>query len=133
MTALRFAWRQARGARRHFLVFFLCVVLGVAALVSVGSFAAVLNRTLAREAKGLLGGDVELRSARPLPADVDDELRALVSRGATVAPVRELVGMARRADNGRSVLVELKAAAPAYPLYGQLATAPAAPLPVLLR
>ena len=133
MTALRLAWRQARGARRHFVVFFACVVLGVAALVSVGSFAAVLNRTLAREAKSLLGGDVELRSARPLPADVDGELSALVSRGATVAPVRELVGMARGADNGRTVLVELKAAAPAYPLYGRLATTPAAPLPVLLR
>ena len=70
MTALRLAWRQARGARRHFVVFFLCVVLGVAALVSVGSFAATLNVTLAREAKGLLGGDVELRSARPLSDDV---------------------------------------------------------------
>ena len=133
MTALRLAWRQARGARRHFVVFFVCVVLGVAALVSVGSFGATLHVTLAREAKALLGGDVELRSAQPLPEDADGELAALAARGATVARVRELVGMARRADNGRSILVELKAVGPEYPLYGRLAITPATPLPVLLR
>lgn len=132
MTALRLAWRQARGARRHFVVFFACVVLGVAALVSVGSFGATLSLTLAREAKALLGGDVELRSARPLGDDVDRELAMLAARGATVAGVRELVGMARRADDGRSLLVELKAPAPAYPLYGPLVTTPAAPLSALL-
>jgi putative ABC transport system permease protein len=132
VTALRLAWRQARGARRHFVVFFVCVVLGVAALVSVGSFGATLSLTLAREAKALLGGDLELRSARPLTDEVDRELGLLAARGATVVPVRELVGMARRADNGRSVLVELKAAAAAYPLYGRVATTPAAPLSTLL-
>jgi putative ABC transport system permease protein len=133
VTALRLAWRQARGARRHFVVFFVCVVLGVAALVSVGSFAATLNLTLAREAKSLLGGDVELRSARPLSEDIDRELAALAVRGATVVRVRELVGMARRPDDGRSLLVELKAPEPAYPLYGRLALTPGEPLPRLLR
>jgi putative ABC transport system permease protein len=133
VTALRLAWRQARGARRDFVVFFVCVVLGVAALVSVGSFGATLNLTLAREAKGLLGGDVELRSARPLSDDIERELAALSARGAAVARVRELVGMARHADNGRSVLVELKAAGGDYPLYGQLVTTPSEPLAALLR
>ena len=132
MTALRLAWRQARGARRHFLVFFACVVLGVAALVSVGSFGATLNRTLAREAKALLGGDVELRSARPLPDDVERDLAGRVGQGATVVHVRELVGMARGVDNGRSLLVELKAVGRGYPLYGRLATTPAEPLVALL-
>ncbi|HXU91020.1 MAG TPA: FtsX-like permease family protein [Methylomirabilota bacterium] len=132
MTALRLAWRQARGARRHFFVFFACVVLGVAALVSVGSFGATLNRTLAREAKGLLGGDVELRAARPLPEDVEREIAALVGPGAMVVQVRELVGMARGLDNGRSLLVELKAVGREYPLYGRLATTPAEPLAALL-
>jgi putative ABC transport system permease protein len=132
VTALRLAWRQARGARRHFAVFFACVTLGVAALVSVGSFAATLDRTLAREAKALLGGDLELRSARPLSEAVARELATLAARGATVLRVRELVGMARRADNGRSVLVELKAVGPAYPLYGRLVTTPTHPLSALL-
>ena len=132
MTALRLAWRQARGARRHFVVLFVCVVLGVAALVSVGSFAATLGATLAREAKVLMGGDVELRAARPLPDDVEAQLSALETRGATVAHLRELVGMARAATSDKSLLVELKVPSAGYPLYGRLATAPAVPLATLL-
>jgi putative ABC transport system permease protein len=132
VTALRLAWRQARGARRHFVVFFVCVVLGVAALVSVGSFGATLNATLAREAKALMGGDVELRSARALPDEVEAELDALAARGGQRTRIRELVGMARRPENGRSVLVELKAPGAGYPLYGRLVTTPAEPLTALL-
>jgi putative ABC transport system permease protein len=132
VTPLRLAWRQARGARRHFVVFFACVVLGVAALVSVGSFGATLSLTLAREARSLMGGDVELRSARALAPDVDAELAALAAHGAEVTRLRELVGMARRPENGRSVLVELKAAGAGYPLYGRLVTTPAEPLAALL-
>jgi putative ABC transport system permease protein len=132
VIALRLAWRQARGARRHFVVLFVCVALGVAALVSVGSFAATLDATLAREAKALMGGDVELRAARPLPDDVEAELRALEERGATVARLRELVGMARGEASGKTLLVELKVPSASYPLYGRLVTTPAAPLPALL-
>ena len=132
MIALRLAWRQARGARRHFVVFFVCVLLGVAALVSVGSFGATLDATLAREAKALMGGDVELRSARALPDEVAAELRDLAARGGEVTHIRELVGMARRPENGRSVLVELKAPGTGYPLYGRLVTTPASPLAALL-
>jgi putative ABC transport system permease protein len=132
VTALRLAWRQARGARRHFAIFFACVALGVAALVSVGSFGATLDATLAREAKALMGGDIELRSARPLPDDVEDELAALGGQGAVVTAVRELVGMARHPGSGRSVLVQLKVPGPGYPLYGRLRTTPAEPLAALL-
>ena len=59
--ALRMAWRETRGATRHFAVLFGCVALGVAALVSVGTFATNLDRTLTREARTLTGGDLELR------------------------------------------------------------------------
>ena len=129
-VALRLAWRQARGGRRHLAAVFACVALGVGALVAVGTLGAGLESTLAREAKALLGGDVELRSARPLPP----EAAAAVGRlaGARVVSVREMVGMARGQERGNSLLVELKAPGPGYPLYGRLATTPAAPLASLL-
>jgi putative ABC transport system permease protein len=114
------------------VVFFVCVALGVAALVSVGSFGATLGATLAREAKALMGGDLELRSARRLSDEVETELAALVARGGHVVRIRELVGMARHAENGRTLLVELKAPEAGYPLYGRLATTPAQPLTALL-
>jgi putative ABC transport system permease protein len=130
--ALRLAWRQARGGRRHLAAVFACVALGVGSLVAVGTLGAGLQATLAREAKALLGGDVELRAARPLPAEADAALARLASDGARVVAVRELVGMARRPERGDSVLVELKAPAPGYPLYGRLLTTPPAPLTSLL-
>jgi putative ABC transport system permease protein len=126
------AWRETRGAGRHFAGFLACIALGVGALVAVLSVAATLDRSLGREARGLLGGDVELRSARPLDPAAEAPVRGLARRGATVAQVRELVGMARNPTRGSSVLVELKAVDTGYPLYGRLDVAPARPLDTLL-
>jgi putative ABC transport system permease protein len=131
-VALRLAWRQARGGRRHLAAVFACVALGVGALVAVGTLGAGLEGALAREAKALLGGDLELRSARPLPDEGEAAVGRLATDGARVVRVRELVGMARSPAGGGSVLVELKAPGPGYPLYGRLATTPAAPLASLL-
>ena len=122
--AVRLAWRETRAAWRHFAGFLACVALGVAALVAVSSFAAGLDRTLAREAKALMGGDVEIRSARPLTPAADERLDAVVRDGATLTRVTELVAMARHPGRGTTLLVELKAVEPAYPLYGQLDTSP---------
>jgi len=132
-VALRLARRQARGGRRHLAAVFACVALGVGALVAVGTLAAGLEATLGREAKALLGGDLELRSARPLPPDADAAVERLAREGARVVHVRELVAMARSVDGGASVLVELKAPGSDYPLYGRLVTTPAAPIASLLE
>jgi putative ABC transport system permease protein len=129
-VAMRLAWRQARGGRRHLAAVFACVALGVGALVAVGTLGAGLAATLAREDKALLGGDVELRAARPLPAEADAAVAGLAA--ARVVRVRELVGMARGGVRRDSLLVELKAPGPGYPLYGRLATTPAASLASLL-
>ena len=132
-VALRLAWRQSRGGRRHLSALFACVALGVGALVAVGTLGAGLESTLAREAKALLGADVELRAARPLPADAQAALRRLERSGARVEHVRELVAMARAPHGGTSVLVELKSPSAGYPLYGTVATTPTAPLATLLQ
>jgi putative ABC transport system permease protein len=131
--ALALAWRETRGAWRSLVTLVLCVALGVAALASVGSLAASLDAALAREARALLGGDVEVRSARPLAAEVRQELERLRADGARLASTRELVGMARAPGSGRTLLVELKAADPEYPLYGALVTSPAVPIDRLLE
>ncbi len=129
---LRMAWRETRAAWRHVLVCLVSIAVGVAALVGVASFAASLDRTLGREAKALLGGDVELRTTRPLEAAARAALERLRDRGAEVTAVRELVGMARDGRRGATLLVELKAVEAAYPFYGRLETVPARPLRALL-
>ena len=63
---LKLAWRETRGAGRHFAYLIACITLGVGALVAVSSFASNLERMVGRSARALMGGDVEIRSSQPL-------------------------------------------------------------------
>ncbi len=120
------AWRETRGAGRHFAYLVACITLGVGALVAVGSFAASLERTVGRSARALMGGDVEIRSAQPLSLEGSGIVAALTRPGMDTLPVTELVAMS--AAGGKSQIVELKAVGQGYPLYGELVTTPAAQL-----
>ncbi|MBA2251568.1 MAG: FtsX-like permease family protein, partial [Nitrospirales bacterium] len=136
------AWRETRAAWRHFLYFFFCIALGVGTLVGVGLFAANVEGTVAREARGLMGGDLEIRLTRPISTKGHDILRSLESRAIDVIHVSELVAMASR--HGRETspsppsyavptqLIELKAIEPSYPFYGTLNTAPPRPVSQLI-
>ncbi|HEY3066298.1 MAG TPA: FtsX-like permease family protein [Methylomirabilota bacterium] len=130
--ALRLAWRQTRGGWRHSVGALACIVLGVAALTGVGTFAANVDGALAREARALMGGDLELRSAHPLGAAGADVLARWRDAGGVTTDVREMVAMARREDDGRTLLVELKAVDPHYPLYGAVDVQGGRPLADLL-
>jgi len=131
---LTMAWRETRAAWRHFLYFFGCIALGVGALVAVALFSANVERTISREARGLMGGDLEVRLSHPMSERGEAALQSLADRGIAVLHVSELAGMAV-ADNypaRRTQLVELKAVEPGYPFYGHLEVAPQRPLAELL-
>ncbi|WP_447978818.1 ABC transporter permease [Candidatus Nitrospira bockiana] len=138
--SVNMAWRETRTAWRHFLYFFVCIALGVAALVGVGLFADNLEQTVAREARSLMGGDLEVRLSHPLSEQGRAVLEGLGERGASVTHVSELVAMASRSNSGSptaagpvsSQIIELKAVEPAYPLYGTVQTTPTRPLADLL-
>ncbi len=118
----RMAWRETRAAWRHFAYFFVCIALGVAALVGVDLFAANLERDIQREARSLMAADVELRTTRPLTSEADGVLMKLDGRGIARMQVSELVAMA--AVPSGTQLVELKAVEPGYPFYGKLRADP---------
>ena len=135
---LGMAWRETRGAWRHFLYFFVCIAIGVSALVGVSLFAAHVERAVSRQAKGLLGGDLEIRSSHPLNAESRRVLDTLDERGVIRTHVSELVAMAARMTPASTraqatQLVELKAVQAGYPLYGVLTLEPSARLDDLLH
>jgi len=130
MFTLRLAWRETRGAGRHFAYLIACITLGVGALVAVGSFAGSLERTVGRSARALMGGDVEIRSTQPLSAAGEAVVAETARGGVEVLRVQELVAMS--AAGNRSQIVELKTVAPGYPFYGELVTEPAAPVATLI-
>src|SRR5438094_3301612 len=90
----RMAWRETRAAWRHFAYFFVCIALGVAALVGVDLFAANLERAIQREARSPMAAVVEIRTTRPLTSQAQASLRRLHDRGVHSIPVRELVTLA---------------------------------------
>ena len=66
---LRMAWREIRAAWLRLVFFFLCVAVGVAAIVLLRSVVQTVRTTLVREARSLIGGDLAVQSTRPLTAD----------------------------------------------------------------
>ena len=130
---LRLAWRETRGAWRHFVYFLACITLGVGALVGVGSFSDSLELTVGRSARSLMGADVEVRSTQPLSPAAAAVVSGLEREGVAVTRVREMAAMAQtRAPGGPTQLVELKAVEPGYPFYGRLRADPDRPLGSLI-
>lgn len=119
------ALRETRGALNHFLFFLGCIALGVGALAGVGAFGESLDRMISREARALSGGDLQIRTTRPLSQEAGAAIAELLETGAQIESVIEMVAMASNPQTGSSLLVELKAAGPAYPFYGRLETEPA--------
>ena len=64
---LKMAWRDTRASRRRLLLFSLAIVLGVAALVAVGSVRDNLRFAIEQQTKSLLGADLTINSRTEFP------------------------------------------------------------------
>ncbi|MEW5773844.1 MAG: ABC transporter permease, partial [Thermodesulfobacteriota bacterium] len=122
--ALRLARRELRGGLSGFGVFLACLALGVGAIAAVGSLAESVERGLAREAKAILGGDLEVSRSHLALSPAQEDL--LAGRGEVSHTVRARAMAVSRA--GGRALVELKAVDGAWPLYGRPVLAPDLPL-----
>lgn len=116
-VALIIARRELRGAASSFRVFLACLALGVAAMAGVGSVSSAMMAGVERDAREILGGDVEIRYTHreAAPAQVE-----WFHQSGTVAETVEMRAMARKTDLDRRTLVELKAVSDAYPIFGSL-------------
>ncbi len=119
---LRMAARETRASWRRLLFFFVCIAVGVAAIVTLRSVIQSVRAVFGGEARGLLAADVLIATSREWPADAKSIVdRRLQEAGATErTETIETPTMARPADRSKSVakMVELRAVQPEYPLYG---------------
>ena len=147
------AWREIRGSWRQFVFFLACLAVGVGAVVGIELFATNVETLILRDARSLLGGDLEIRVAHQLSESGRETLDTFKERNVEVTHVRELVGMAavpsmeqaqtpdddcpspctlsqreREFDAQATQLVELKAVEALYPLYGKVEMTPSQPL-----
>jgi len=111
--AWRLARREIRGSVARFRVFLGALMLGVAAIGTVGSVAGAMRDGIAGNARLLLGGDVELRSLyMPTPDDLIDTASqyGTLSRTMTMRAMLQVDGERR--------LVALKAVDASWPMVG---------------
>ena len=120
---LKMLGRELRASWRRLLFFFVCVAIGVAAIVALRSIIQSLRTGLMREARATIAADVLIQSNRPwTPA-----IRADLEQRLAAAPVQarsESIETATmvRAENGAAVarMVELRGVQAGYPFYGAL-------------
>ena len=120
---LRMAYRELRSSWRRLAFFFLCVAVGVAAIVALRSLTQNVRVALATEARTLLAGDVSLRTDRPWPDAVWPALDRRLEEGGPALRTEtvDIVTMARLEDAGstRTKVVELRGVQEGFPFYGR--------------
>lgn len=112
---LRVAIRDLRGDLRRFGVLLACLALGVGTIAIVGSVGASMQAALARDARTILGGDLEASLSYRAANEAE---RELFSSLGTVSEVIEVMGRAR--VTGQSSFVAIRGVDANYPLVGNV-------------
>ncbi len=124
MFVLRMAVRETRASLRRLFFFFVCIAVGVAAIVALRSVIQSVRGVFGSEAKSLIAADVLIATNRDWTADaratIDRRLgdAGITDRTETV----ETPTMVRPADRSKVVakMTELRAVQPRFPLYGSV-------------
>ena len=119
---LKMAWRDTRATRRRLLLFSLAIVLGVAALVAVGSVRDNLRLAIEEQTKTLLGADLTLTSRAKFDAETEKLIRSLGGEQAREIAFNSMLVVPA---GGRTRLVQVRAIEPGFPFYGSFDTQPA--------
>src|SRR6187402_3457256 len=120
---LLMAAREMRSSWHRLLFFFICIAIGVGAIVALRSVIQSVRNTFAGEARTLIAADAIITSNQQLKPEVVAKINErLGAAGAESIRSVELATMTRPADraDGRARMVELRAVEAGFPYYGSL-------------
>src|ERR1700686_2815232 len=124
MFVLRMAVRETRSSWRRLLFFFVCIAVGVAAIVTLRSVIQSVREVFGREARSLIAADVLITTNREWTPEARQTIdRRLADAGSTGrTETIETPTMVRPGDASKAVarMVELKAIQPQFPIYGTM-------------
>ena len=120
---LKMAWRDTRASRRRLLLFSLAIVLGVAALVAVGSLRDNLRFAIEEQTKTLLGADLTVTARAKLEGEAEKFVTGLGGEQAREISFNSMLVLPD--GSGRMRLVQVRAIEPGFPFYGNFDTRPA--------
>ena len=120
----RMAVREMRAAWQRLLFFFICIAVGVAAIVALRSVIRSVRDVLGGEARSLIAADVLIATNRDWTPDALATIdRRLADAGSTArTETIETPTMVRPSDTAKVAarMVELKAIQAPFPLYGTM-------------
>jgi putative ABC transport system permease protein len=121
---LRMAWRDSRRNRGRLALFISSIVLGIAALVAINSFADNLRADIDKQAKSLIGADLVIASNKEIEPVMQKLLDSIATGGERSDEVR-FVSMVVFNASGGTRLVQVRALQNAgFPYYGAIETVP---------
>ena len=118
------AWRDSRASRGRLLLFSLSIVLGIAALVALGSFSVGLKGAVRRQANALLGADLVVTARSPFAPAVTAYLGSAGGERAREDSFSSM--MVFPAAGNATRLVRVRAMEGRFPFYGEFVTDPPA-------
>ena len=119
------AWRDSRGMRSRLVLYVSAMALGVAALVAIRSFGINLERAVEEQAKEVFGADLQVRASSPFGDEREAQLDSVAALARASVREASFPSMARFPASDRTRLVQVRALAGPFPLYGTVETTPA--------
>ena len=126
MFILKMSVREFRASWRRLLFFFLCVSVGVGAIVMLRSVIQSLRHGLMREARAMIASDVIVQTNRAWTPELRGRIDAMLSEAPVLAQTESIETPTMvRPEHGSAVarMVELRGIEAAFPFYGTLALA----------
>jgi putative ABC transport system permease protein len=116
------AAREMRASWKRLLFFFVCISVGVGAIVALRSVIQSVRQTFDGEARSLIAADAIITSNRPLSEEALKKIAdRLSAAGAESTRSVETATMVKPADKeGRARMVELRAVEQGFPYYGRM-------------
>jgi putative ABC transport system permease protein len=124
MFIFRMAARETRSSWRRLMFFFICIAVGVAAIVALRSVIHSVRGVFGREARSLIAADVLISTNREWAPTVRATIEQRLAEGGALERTEtlETPTMVRPTDQSRisARMVELRAIESGFPLYGTL-------------
>jgi len=118
----KMAWRDGRHNFSRLFLFVASLITGIAALVAIGSLNYSMKEELNKNAKELLGADLQIKSNKKFD---DDFIKSVDTVKREVAFDADMASMVMFMNTRQSRLVKVVAMKGDFPFYGELVTQPA--------
>jgi putative ABC transport system permease protein len=122
---LLMAWREIRASWRRMVFFFVCVAIGVGAIVALRSMIQTVRNGLTRESRSLIAADVAIATNRAWTPEIRADLEKRFSTAPILARQEtvDVATMVRPPDGtGAAIarMVELRGVQAGFPFYGKV-------------